>query len=134
MKRLIIILVPVVALGGLIAWRLQRKQQDALAQTAQRTARSKAPTVVSVAPVVRRDVVETFETSGTIESPFNVKLSAKSPGRIEYLQVREGDRVQAGQALVRLDSSDIEAEVARNQALLAESRSRLAQALLNQNP
>jgi HlyD family secretion protein len=94
----------------------------------------KAPTVVSATPVSRRDVVATFEASGSIEAPFNVKLSAKSPGRIEFLQVREGDRVQAGQVLVRLDSSDIEAEVAREKALLSETQSRLAQALLNQNP
>src|SRR4051794_32046146 len=102
MKRWIYTLLPILALGGLVAWRLQKKEQEALAQTQQRAARTKAPVVVSISPVTRRDIVSSFEGSGTLEAPFNVKLSAKTPGRIEYLQVREGDRVKAGQVIVRL--------------------------------
>jgi RND family efflux transporter MFP subunit len=58
---------------------------------------------------------------------LDVKLSPKTNGRIEYLEVNEGDRVQAGQVLVRLDPSEIDAEVTRARAALAESASRLAQ-------
>src|SRR5512138_3660315 len=123
MKRWIYVLLPAVALGGLIFWRLQKKEQEALAQTQQRAARTKAPIVVSISPVVRRDSVSTFEASGSLEAPFNVIWSAKAPGRIEFLQVREGDHVKEDQVLVRLDPSDVEAEVARQPALVAEARS-----------
>jgi len=65
---------------------------------------------------------------------LNVKISSKISGRINYLQVHEGDRVRRGQVLVRLDASEIEAEVRRQQAAVAEAEYRLAQAQINEGP
>lgn len=134
MIRWILVVVLVIALGGLIGWRLHLNAQVAAKQTQERSARSKMAPVVAVAPAAVRDIVHTFEEVGSVESPFNVKIAAKVTGRIDYLQVREGDAVQAGQVLVRVDPSEIAAQVAQSQAALAESRSRLAQAELTQNP
>src|SRR5437867_4057194 len=102
MRRWIIVLVPLLILGGLIAWRLHVKTVQAADQTKMRAARSKAPPPVSVVPAQVRDIVQYFEGVGGVDAPLNVKMAAKVPGRIEYLEAHEGDRVRLGQELVRL--------------------------------
>src|SRR5947209_1262477 len=134
MKRWIMVLVPLVVLGLLIGWRLQAKSKDAAAQTQMRTARMKAPPVVAVAAAQVRDIVPTFESVGSVEAPFNVKIASKAAGRIDYLQAREGDRVTRGEVLARVDPSEIEAQVRQQQAAVSEAESRLAQALATENP
>lgn len=134
MKRWLLIIVPVVVLGGLIAARVRVKKADAADQDAIREMRMKAPPVVSVTPVVYRDIVEKYESIATAESPYNVKISPKVTGRIDFLQVREGDRVNTGDVLVRLDPTEVEGQVQQARAAVAEAQSRLAQAALTLGP
>lgn len=134
MKRIIAILVPVLILGSLITWRLMVKRTEAAAMAQQRSMRSKATPQVNVAVAAQRDLQAVFEATGTLESPLNVKISPKISGRIEYLTVHEGDRVSRGQVLVRLDGSQVEADVRRQEAAVAEAQYRLAQAQINQTP
>jgi len=134
MKRRTYILIPLLVFGALIAWRLGQKRADLAAQTAMRAARMKAPPLVVLAPVQVRDVTHTSEATGTVEAPFNVKIAPKVAGRVDFLQVREGDRVRKGQVLVRIDPSEVEANVQQAAASLAEAQYRLAQAQLNQGP
>jgi multidrug efflux pump subunit AcrA (membrane-fusion protein) len=89
---------------------------------------------VTVVPVEVRDIVKTFDATGSVEAPLNVKLAPKITGRIEYLQVREGDRVHKGQVLVRLDTNAVEANVQQQKANLAAAQYRLAQAQISQEP
>jgi len=88
----------------------------------------------SVARAEVRDIVLAFEGVGTVESPQEVQVAAKTSGRIQWLQAREGDRVAAGQVLVRMDPAEVEAAVRREQAVLGEARSRLAQAEIGLGP
>src|SRR5207253_2677940 len=74
------------------------------------------------------------EAVGSVEAPLNVRISPKVTGRIDYLQAHEGDRVTQGEVLVRIDPSEIEAQVSQQQAAVAEAESRLAQAQITQNP
>jgi HlyD family secretion protein len=134
MKRLLAIILPLIVLGALITWRLGLKRTEAAAMAKQRTARASAVPQVAVAPVARRDLQSVFEATGTLEAPLNVKISSKISGRIEYLRVHEGDRVSRGQVLVRLDGSQVEADVRRAEAAVAEANYKLAQAQLNQGP
>jgi RND family efflux transporter MFP subunit len=134
MKRWILILIPVVVLGVLIANRFRAVKKDAAAQAQQRAARSSMLPVVSVTPAEGREFVQSYEAVGTVESQFTVPITPKVTGRILYVEAREGDRVTPGQVLVRIDPSEVEADVRREEAALAEARSRLAQAQLTQNP
>jgi HlyD family secretion protein len=134
MKRWVYVLVPLLVLGVLIGWRLRAKQVEVAAQSRVREARRKSPPVVSVAPVEVRDIVHTFTAVGTIDAPLTVRIASKVTGRIDFLQAHEGDRVKRGQVLVRIDPSEIEAQVREQQAALAEAQSRLAQAQITQNP
>jgi RND family efflux transporter MFP subunit len=132
MKRWILVIISLGILGGLIAWRLGQKKSDALAQTQIREARTKAAPLVTVSPAAVRDIVNNFETVGGVEAPFNVKLSPKVTGRINYLVAREGDKITAGQVLVRIDPTEVEAEVRQREADLSTAQSRLAQASITQ--
>ncbi|MFA6665706.1 MAG: efflux RND transporter periplasmic adaptor subunit [Armatimonadota bacterium] len=133
MKKRLIIIVPILILGGLISWRLAESKLEASAQAKARESRSKAPVSVELAAAQTRDIINTFETTGSVEPTQSVQISPKVTGRIEYLRVREGMRVTAGQVLVRIDQSQKQAEVRQHKAALAESKYRLAQAKLTQS-
>lgn len=128
MRRWLFFLIPALALAGLITWRVNQKKAEAAGQAAQRQARSKMATIVEAATVKRQDVVTTFEAVGTTEAPFAVDVIPKLPGRIVYLEVQEGDRVTAGQIVARLDPNEVEGEVRRWEAAVAQARARLAEA------
>ncbi|MCE5199140.1 MAG: efflux RND transporter periplasmic adaptor subunit [Armatimonadota bacterium] len=134
MKRWVCVIVPVLVLTSLIAWRVDQKKAEIAGQANQRAARMNGPAVASLAPVQIRDITRTFEATGSLEAPLNVKIAPKITGRIELLDVREGDRVRKGQVLVRIDSSEVEANVQQQRAALAEAQFRLAQAQMSQNP
>ncbi len=126
------VVIPALILLALIGWRLAGKVADQSAQNAQRSAQGRSAPNVSVAPVEIRDIVQTFDATGNMEAPLNVKIAPKITGRIEYLQVREGDKVRKGDVLVRIDTSQVEADVRQQQAAVAEAQYRLAQAKLTQ--
>lgn len=62
--------------------------------------------------------------TGTIEA-IQVDVSAKIAGRIAERPVNEGDRVAAGQLLVRLDEAEQAAEVRRQEAAVRTTQSTL---------
>ena len=94
--------------------------------------RVKSPAVVSVTPATVRDIVQTYETVGSIEAPNTAKIAAKVTGRIEYLEVREGAVVTEGQVLVRIDPAEVEAQVGAARSAVSEARYRLEQAALTE--
>lgn len=135
-KRWILILIPVLLLIGMIGWRLSQKNAAAAAQKSQQEARGKAGGIVAAAVAVvavRRDIVKTYEAVGTVEAPDTVNVTPKVAGRLQYLPIREGDKVLAGQVLARIDSTEVEAGVRNAEATLAEAQSRLAQAQVTEN-
>jgi HlyD family secretion protein len=69
-----------------------------------------------------------LEANGTIEAT-EVEVSSKLPGRLAQLLVKEGDQVQANQVIARLDTSEIEAEVAQARAALARAEAQLKELL-----
>lgn len=134
MKRWLGVILPVFLLGSLIAWRLDQKRAENADQNQQRGMKMKGPAVAALAGVEIRDLVTTFDATGSVEAPMSVKIAPKITGRIEMLNVQEGDRVRKGQVLVQIDSSEVEANVQQQMASVAEAQYRLAQAQMNQNP
>jgi HlyD family secretion protein len=65
--------------------------------------------------------------NGRIES-IQVDVTAKYPGRLVQLLVREGDLVRPGQILAKIDTLEIEAQLARAKAQVAEAQQSVAQA------
>lgn len=66
--------------------------------------------------------------AGTVEACQRTKLSTILGGRIEYLGVKEGDHVKAGQVLMRLWHQDLRARTDVAEAQLATARSRTNEA------
>ncbi len=71
---------------------------------------------------------EVLVANGTIEAT-EVEISSKLLGRIAQLLVKEGASVRAGQIIARLDTAEIEAEVAQQQAAMARAEAQLKELL-----
>jgi RND family efflux transporter MFP subunit len=134
MKRTIPVVIVILVLGGLITWRLIQKHAATAALNAQQLAKSKAAPPVTTAQVAMRDIVNTYEASGSLEAPLNVKIAPQVSGRILFLDVHEGDHISKGQVLVRLDPAEVQGEVRQAESNLAEAQYRLAQAQISQAP
>lgn len=68
---------------------------------------------------------EPLAVTGTIEAT-QVEVSAKLTGRVVELTVREGQPVERGQLLARLDAAELEAEVQRAAAAALSAQAQLA--------
>lgn len=87
---------------------------------------------VEVASAGPRQISESVESVGNVESPYRIEIAPRTSGRIAFLEVREGDQVKKGQLLLKIDPSDLEGAVIQQRANVAEARSRLAQAQMTQ--
>ncbi|AHL76830.1 RND transporter MFP subunit [Stutzerimonas stutzeri] len=93
------------------------------------------PRVAVVEPLQRIDNgPESLSFPGVVESVTSTQLAFQVPGRVERILVDEGERVEKGQPVAKLDDTDyelqlreaearlrqLEADLARKRALLAE--------------
>ena len=76
------------------------------------------PTPVMTAEVVVRQIRPAIQGVGTVEAKVVVQLAAKITGRIVSISVDQGDVVRTSQVLVRLENSELTAEVERAAANL----------------
>jgi HlyD family secretion protein len=83
---------------------------------------------VAVEQVSRRDIIETVSASGKIQSESEVIISPDVSGEIMELPVKEGDKVEAGQLLVKIDPDIQQSNVERLEAALNTSKANLANA------
>ena len=58
-----------------------------------------------------QDMPEQLELSGNFQPVREATLSTRLSGRITRLSVDEGDRVQAGEVVAQVDTSDVEARI-----------------------
>ena len=128
------IIVPMVLLFLVVGWRYGERAKKEKQQEQESKGRQGAAPSVEVEAAGPRTIVKALEVVGTAESPFRVEISPKTSGRIEFLTAREGDVVKKGDVLVRIDPSEVSAQVAQQQAALAETRSRLTQAQISEGP
>lgn len=78
--------------------------------------------------VTSAPVAETMEVSGTVKARTSAVVSARIPGSIAELRVREGERVRKGQLLARLDAVENAANAAGAAAGIEEARQALNEA------
>jgi membrane fusion protein, multidrug efflux system len=142
-RRVIGALVVVVVIGGLagtVALRAAKKSADAAdakAQTA--TLEFAAGELATVTPAA---LPRWLPVSGTLQPVRQATVKAKVSGDVRQITVRDGDSVQVGQMLVRVDTADLDARVlerqgqlqsAKAQLALAEKTNAMNQKLLKQN-
>jgi HlyD family secretion protein len=76
----------------------------------------------------RQDLVSIVSASGEVKPKKFVNISANVSGRITHLSVQEGDAVQKGQVLARIDSTRFEAGERQSEAALQAARADLQRA------
>jgi RND family efflux transporter MFP subunit len=81
---------------------------------------------VKLATVETVSVQETEAFNGSLEAPRGVEIKPEVEGRISEILVKDGERVQQGQVLIRLDSDDPDAQRMQAKANLDATRDRLA--------
>jgi multidrug efflux pump subunit AcrA (membrane-fusion protein) len=96
------------------------------AEDPKRQGAGQAP-LVEVAPVTQGLVEERILRTGDIAPHAQVTIYSKVQGWVEKINVREGDRVKAGDVLATLDAREAEASVAQAQASLEAAAARLKQ-------
>lgn len=77
---------------------------------------------------MRGDAVAEVEGTGTVTADALANIASKIPGRVEQINVNEGDFVQKGQILAALDQVDLHRQVAMARHKLAAAEA-LAQEL-----
>ncbi|KEF43033.1 MAG: RND transporter [Cyanobium sp. CACIAM 14] len=98
--------------GGLLWQQARRSERDRRLES-------------QTAAVVRQDVVIRVSATGVIRPITPVNISPKQPGRISRLYVDQGDRVQRGQVLARMDDSNLRGELLTAQGNLQAARANL---------
>lgn len=72
-----------------------------------------------------------FQMEGVLQARQQATVSAQVSGRVLALSVKAGDRVRAGQPLLRLDERELQAGLASGDAAVAQSQAALLQAEQN---
>jgi HlyD family secretion protein len=85
-------------------------------------------------PVEQKNVTLLLNASGKIVPVQNVNISPKNPGTVTQLYVEQGDQVDLGQILARMDSADIQARILQARANLAQQKAKLDQAKAGSRP
>lgn len=80
------------------------------------------PVPVEVAQPFRSDIFATYAATATITSDADAPVVAKVPGEIVALLVEEGDWVEAGQVLARLDGERVRLEMLAAKANLEKAK------------
>lgn len=76
-------------------------------------------------PVETTEVTVRINASGEVQAFRTVNLSPKNSGIVTELLVEQGDTVEQGQVVARMDIDDLNAQLQQNQASLAEAEAQL---------
>lgn len=81
-----------------------------------------ATATVKTGVVKRGSITESVSATGSLSAQDNVDISSKITGRIVEVLVKENQHVNAGDILVKLDATSLEATLAQAEAKLNNSR------------
>ncbi|MFQ6110354.1 MAG: efflux RND transporter periplasmic adaptor subunit [Candidatus Aminicenantales bacterium] len=113
-KKIIIFSAVIILIGIIIFFNLRAQREKAVKVTVEKVKRQNLTSIVSA--------------SGEVKPKKNINISAHIPGRIVKIGVEEGERVKAGDFLLKLDSAQYEANADRDRALIRSYKAELIQA------
>jgi HlyD family secretion protein len=117
-KKLIIILVCIgIVIAAVVGYSLFKASSLA-----------KAGKQVEVLDIAKIDVIETVSATGKIKPEIEVSISPEVSGEIIELTIKEGQSVEKGQLLARINPDLLISSVSRSQAGLSNSRAGYEQA------
>ena len=94
----------------------------------------RAPLAVSTYLVAPSRLADRVSTTGELKANEEVELRSEASGRLVSMHFREGEEVRAGALLVKINDSDLQAELKRAEVQrgLAAQREERVRALLNE--
>lgn len=113
-KKPIIFSAVIILIGIIILFNLRAQREKAIK--------------VTVEKVKRHDLTSIVSASGEVKPKKNVNISAHIPGRIVKIGVEEGQKVKAGDFLLKLDSIQYEAYADRDRAIIRSYKAELIKA------
>jgi len=108
MKKILLIVLAVVAVAGLVGFFIYRQQSGY--------------TKVLTAKVARQDLATVVSGTGQIKPKTYVNVGATSFGRITHLLVKEGDHVTKGQVIATVENVQPQANVEAQKATIAAAK------------
>ncbi|MGX5689994.1 efflux RND transporter periplasmic adaptor subunit [Arcticibacter tournemirensis] len=115
-KRSIITVIVVVLVLALIAWVLQNNKKSNQAKTAVVAEGNTGAVAVKTETAKTGTVDLDFSANGNFAANQDLTLSAENSGRVTRITVDEGDRVQRGQVVARIDDELLSVEAQAAQA------------------
>ena len=134
--RWLIVAVLVLVVGGLLARTLlSRKPATPPPMAAASAAQAIELTAGDVARAERAELTALLNVSGGLKAVQSAVVKARVAAELKTLTVREGDRVQAGQLIGRLDATEFNWKLrqAEDQAGAAKAQLEIAQKTLDNN-
>jgi RND family efflux transporter MFP subunit len=84
------------------------------------------PIAIQVAPAEFSNHAKAVVASGVVRPVSEQTLSFKAPGIVKTVAVKQGQRVKKGQLLAELELEEMDAQVAKAQAILTDAKRQLA--------
>ena len=82
---------------------------------------------VTVVPVVRSAIAQSVVATGRLNAPARLDMAAEVTAQVLSVPVKAGDKVKAGDLLLRLADGEAQASLQQARAALAEAQARLRQ-------
>ena len=89
---------------------------------------------VNASKVIQQDFVQTIVASGHVENPNRIELGAQITGTVAKVPVKEGQAVKAGQVLIELENSEMQAALQQANANLMQAQAKMRQLQEVQTP
>jgi HlyD family secretion protein len=120
-KRLFLFFLVIAVIAIIIFFNLQSQREKSIRVTVEKVKRGSLESIISA--------------SGEVKPKKNVNISAHIPGRIVKIGVEEGQRVKSGDFLLKLESTQYEANADRDRAQIQSLRADLirAEAVMNRD-
>ena len=84
--------------------------------------------------VQRQNLTVTVMANGTVQPQLSVNVSPKNSGILKQLFVKEGDRVQKGQLLAKMDDSNFQGQLLQSQGQVTQAQANLAKLKAGNRP
>jgi multidrug efflux pump subunit AcrA (membrane-fusion protein) len=114
--RIALVWVGLVAVLGISSWMGWKALRDAGPAEGAGPAGARPPSVVIVRTAVEKEVVEVLKVTGTLRAVRRAEVAALESGAVQTLAVDEGDLVEEGGLLARIDARRLDAQVQEAEA------------------
>ncbi|MEK9952929.1 MAG: efflux RND transporter periplasmic adaptor subunit [Curvibacter sp.] len=120
------LIVALLAVGVLRAVGARKAQQAALAEQTARSAQAVVELAAADVLVLQpQELLRGLPVSGTLKAANSAFVKARVPGELQGLTVREGDAVQAGQVIARVEPAEYEARLRQAQLQADAARAQI---------